>query len=104
MVEYNSAEIYISSKTSLKAKIAAIDAVITALETTALKAAATGNVEEYQLDDGQVKIKTLYRNVNEVANSIEAFMRIRQIYVNRVNGRMVRLVDSKNFKGPGYGR
>jgi hypothetical protein len=97
MVEYDSAEIYIQSKTTLREKIAAMDAIISALETTALKAAGTDNISEYQLDDGQTKIRTMYRGASAVFRAIQDFERLRQMYVNRLNGRMVRLVDGKNF-------
>jgi len=103
-VEYDSADIFVQSKPTLKGKIAAIDAIITALETSALKSAATGNLDEYWLDDGQTRIKTIYRSVDDVADGIVAFMKIRQIYVNRLNGRVVRMVDGKNFHNRRNGR
>lgn len=97
MATFDSASIYIDSATTLQAKIVRINAIITALETTALKAAETGNVTEYSLDDGQTKINTMYRSPIEVQKSIDAFESIKQRYVNQLNGRVVRLVDSKNF-------
>jgi hypothetical protein len=98
MVTYDSADIYISSATTLRAKITRIDAIITALEDAALKGAATGNLTEYSLDDGQTKIKTAYRSMDDVEKSITAFERIKERYINKLNGRHVRLVDSKNFR------
>lgn len=103
MVIYNSADIYIESQTTLKAKIIAIDAVITALEAMALKAAATGNVDSYTLDTGQSKTTISYRNIDQLAMSLTSFERIRQTYINRLNGRGVRLVDGKNFTGRNNG-
>ena len=97
MIVFDSAQLYIESKVTLRAKIIAIDAIITALETTALQAAATGNVSEYFLDTGQTKIRSVYRSPAEVSNSITAFEAIRQRYINRLNGRMTRLMDSRNF-------
>ena len=98
MVVYDSAQVYIESSTNLCDKIEKIDAIIAALETTALKAASNDNIEEYWLDDGQSKIKTVYKGADEVMKSIVAFERMRQIYVNRLNGRVVRMVDSKSFR------
>jgi hypothetical protein len=97
MVIYNSASIYIDSATSLRDKITRIDAIISALETTSLRAAAGEDVEEYWLDDGQTKIKTITRGLDKITASIQAFERLRQMYINRLNGRMVRLNDSRNF-------
>lgn len=104
MIEFDSSAIYIDCATTVREKIARIDAIITALETTALKAAAAGNLSEYWLDDGQTKIKTVYRNPAEVEASISAFEKIRQRYINQLNGRVIRLVDGKNFIGRRYGR
>lgn len=103
MVVFDSAAIYIESATTVKAKIVRIEAIITALETTALKAAETGNISEYSLDDGQTKIQTMYRNPMEVQRSIEAFEMIKQRYINQLNGRVMRLVDSQSFNRNRYG-
>lgn len=97
MAIFDSAAIYIDSAKTLREKIVRIDAIITALETSALKAAETGNISEYSLDDGQTKIKTAYRSPVDVQNSIDAFEKIKQRYVNQLNGRVMRLVDSKSF-------
>lgn len=96
-VTYDSAAIYIDQATDLQDKINRMDQVISALMTTALNAASTANFSEYQLNDGQTVIKTVYRTVEDIQRSIMAFERLRQMYVNRLNGRAFRLVDSKNF-------
>src|SRR3990167_65447 len=98
MVQYDSAQIYIDSATTLREKIVKIDLIIIALETTALKAASTDEISEYWLDDGQTKIKTVYKGADSVLKSIMAFESIKQMYINRLNGRVMRLVDSKNLK------
>lgn len=103
MVIFETVDIFIESKTTARAKIIALDAVIDALITTVLKAAATGNVTEYELDTGQTKIKTNYRNPKEVSDAITALQTVREYYVNQINGRRFRLVDTKNFTGPRYG-
>ena len=97
MTVYDSASIYLDSRTSVKAKITAIDAIIAALLTTAVKAASGENITEYWLDDGQTKIKTVRRTSKEIEASIAAFERLKQYYVNQLNGRVFRLIDSKNF-------
>lgn len=96
-VYFDSAYIYINQGIDVRAKIARINNIITALEDSALKAAASGNVSEYSLDDGQTKIRTVYRNAEDVASAINAFETVRQRWINQLNGRQVRLVDSKNF-------
>jgi hypothetical protein len=104
MVIFDSADIYIECATSLQDKIARIDAVIDALLTTALKSAARGTISEYSLNDGQTQIKSVYRSPKEVQAAIVAFEGIKQLYVNRLNGNMFRLMDSKNFTGGFNGR
>jgi hypothetical protein len=97
MVYYDSAAIYVESAKTLKEKITRIDAIITALETQALVAAGNSIIQEYSLDDGQTKIRTMYKSAKDVALSIDAFEAIKQRYINQLNGRMTRLVDGKNF-------
>lgn len=101
MVYFDSSAIYISSAKTNTDKVKRIDAIIIALEDAALQAAANNGITEYTLDDGQTTIKQGYRSTIEVLNSIIGFERLRQMYLNRLNGRMVRLVDSKSFR---YGR
>lgn len=96
---YQSASEYIDSRTSIAAKIAAIDAIISALLTTAATAAADDNINEYWLNDGQTQIKTIYKGAHAIQRSINEFERLRQMYVNRLSGRVTVLMDSKNFRG-----
>lgn len=104
MTIFDSAQEFIDSATSLQDKIKKIDQVIDALMTTALKAASNDNVTEYSVDDGQTKIMTNYRGAAAVMNSIKMFEQLRQMYVNKLNGRVMRLVDGKNFTRYNYGR
>lgn len=101
MATYSSANIYIETCTTLRAKIAAIDAIQTALLTTALKAASKGAISEYSLNDGQTIISATYRNASEIQKSWQAFETIKQIYINQLTGRGIKLMDSKNFTGNG---
>lgn len=94
---YDSASIYIESRTDARSKIVAIDAIINALILTALKAAEGESILEYWLDDGQTKIKTVRRTSAEIQASILAYQKLKQMYTNQLNGRVFRLVDSKNF-------
>lgn len=98
MVVYDSAAIYIDGATSIKDKIVRIDSIINALLITAAESASTDNIEEYQLDDGQTKIKTIYRGTDAIFKSIKSFETLREMYRNKLNGRVFRLVDSKSFR------
>lgn len=96
-VYFDSCGLYIQSATTLRAKIAAIDAIIDALEAQAIDAVATQNLTEYQLNDGQTIIRQTYRGAGGIAKAIEDYERIKQRYVNRLSGRVFRAMDSKNF-------
>lgn len=95
---FDSCLIYLQSQTTLEAKLTALDDIIDALIVTAATAAETGNIQDYTLNDGQTTIKMAYRDAAAVSAAIDAFERIRQRYLNRLNGRIARGVDSKNFK------
>jgi multidrug efflux pump subunit AcrA (membrane-fusion protein) len=99
---FDNCGLYVQSATTLQAKIASIDAIIDALEAQALNAAATQNLTEYQLNDGQTIIRQTYRGAQGIANAINQFEAIKQRYVNRLNGRVYRAMDSKNFPNGGY--
>lgn len=96
-VIFDSAAIYVDTATTNRAKIVKIDAIISALEDAALKSAGKANLTEYSLDDGQIKIRTMYRSTAEIMKAINDFEKIKQMYINRINGRVFRMVDSKNF-------
>lgn len=99
MITYDTVGLYLETATTNQEKITAIDAIISALLTTAANAAGNENISEYSLNDGQVIIKTNYRGVESIYKSIAAFRKLRQEYINMINGRVVRLVDGKNFIG-----
>lgn len=97
MIYFDSADLYIEKASTLRDKILRVNAIIDALETQALKAAANENITEYSLNDGQTTIRTVYRSSAEVERSINAFERIKQRYINQLNSRGMRLMDSKNI-------
>lgn len=80
--------LYIESATSLQERLARIDAILLALENRMIDSGAgTSNKESYSLDDGQVKISTQYRSIEEIANAITAFEKLRERILNKLNGR-----------------
>lgn len=101
MVIFVSISEYFSSCKSDKAKLAAINTIIDKVLVSAALAAEKSDIDEYWWDDGHVKIRTKYRNTTEVAKAIQSWESIRQIYINRLVGRGVRLMDSSNFNGNG---
>lgn len=98
---FTSAANYIDSCQSIREKIAAIDAIISALLTTAANSAVNDNINEYWLNDGQTQIKTIYKGTHQVYTSIQNFRRLRQEYISQLTGRVSVFMDSKNFNGNG---
>lgn len=102
MITYNSAYEYIISSADIKTKILRIEAIINAYTDSLLAGATTGNIGEYSLDDGQSKIRTVYRGANDLASSIQALEKLKSMYITQYNkqniGSVYRLSDSKNFK------
>lgn len=98
MIYFDNAGLYIESQTTIAAQIIAIDAVIAAMNSALLRAATGADVSEYQLNDGQTIIKQVNRGVTGIAQSIQALRIIRQDYINQINGRVFRALDSKNFR------
>lgn len=102
IIYFDSADIYINQGVNVDDKIVRLNAIITALEDAILKGAATGNLSEYSLDDGQTKIRTVYRSLTEATNALTALETIRQRWINQKNGRHMRFMDGKNFRRYGY--
>lgn len=79
--------LYIESTTSLTEKLSRIDAIILALENRMLNfSSGTSDKMSYSLDDGQVKISTQYRSIEDMAKGINAFEVMRQRIINKLNG------------------
>lgn len=94
---YDSAGIFIESGNSLSEKIQRIDLVISALLVLLVDNATAAQYKEYQLDDGQTKIRSVYNSPADIQTSINAMEKLKQMYVNRLNGRVFRLRDGRNF-------
>lgn len=91
---------YLQSKTKLSERIASLDLMIDAailLLAENINGAA-GNISSYELDDGQVRIKTGYRSITDIQNGIEALERTRNLYLNRLNGRVTILRDIRSIR------
>lgn len=68
------------------------------MESTLLRGAFNGEYDEYNLDDGQTKIKVVYRNQTEVVNAISAIDILITKAQNRLIGRTFSLRDAKTIK------
>lgn len=97
-VIFESIAAYLGTCQSDKAKAAALDSIITQMLTTAATAAESGHLDEYWYDDGHIKIRMKYRNVQAVFDSIKNLEQLKQMYINRITGRTFQLMDARNFR------
>lgn len=79
--------IYIESATSLVDKVNKIQQIIDALLDQQIAAVGNSFTDEYSVDDGQIKIKTIYRSPDSIARAINDYEKIKQQCLNRLNGR-----------------
>lgn len=98
-MEYTVAQ-YLESKTKLQDRIKAIDALIDSmiLRIGEVVEGLNVSVEEYQMDDGQMKIRTRYRTVKDVEAGVASLEKMKQMYVNRLHGRVFNLRDTRSFR------
>jgi hypothetical protein len=103
-IYFSSTRQYILSCNSIADKIIAIDKVIEALFLLMLEPEVIEKqyISEYSLDDGQTKIRAVYRGVDGITKTIASLNKMRIYYVNQQTGRRFRMVDGKNFTGNNY--
>ena len=91
--------IYVGSKTSAKAKIEAIEALIDTmmLRITEVASGDASTVDEYSLDDGQMKVRTKYRSIRDVEAGINSLIKLKHYYINKYNGRTTVLRDVRGL-------
>lgn len=83
---------YVECKSKIIGKIATYDLLIESMEKTLLEATVSGHLNQWELDDGQMKVRSMYRSVDQLVNGMQGLRKIRQDYINQYNGRGIRLV------------
>jgi hypothetical protein len=89
--------VYIESATTKIARLARIEQIIEALELKMVETTGTSNIEEYDINDGQTKIKTKYVTAESMSKAIEAYERIANKLRNQLNGRQMALRDARGL-------
>lgn len=79
------------------ARISEVDNLIDSLFTTAMTSVQNGSIAEYEIDSGQSTSKVKYTTLSQVTDAISKYEKIRSLYENKLQSRVVRLMDSKNF-------
>jgi len=95
---FGSAKLYIDSVTTTEARLTKVIQIIDGLTDLAVTAASNDDIGEYSLNDGQVVIKTVYRSVDDIADSIFKWERVKNILLGRLNGRVVVLKDARTIR------
>jgi hypothetical protein len=88
----------LESCASIESKIDKIDLIIDSLFTVAMTSVLNGDTMQYTLDTGQTKVMKTFNSPKMVTDAIKEYESIRQMYVNKITPRNIRLVDSKNFR------
>lgn len=91
-LEYTSISAYFEDKSKLIGKIATYDLLIEAFEKSMLEGAVSGHLLQYEMDDGQMKVRVQYRNMRDMTEAMNGLIKMRQYYINKANGRSIRLV------------
>jgi len=102
-IVYTSIPAILSSATGLQAQIDLIDTILVGMLLAINTANASGHFESYKLDTGQTKNEVTYRSLGDLQKAYNDMFKTRQMVTAQLNnnrqGRIVRLVDGKNFIG-----
>lgn len=93
MTYYNNPIEYINCTDDDKAKLIRITVIINALEEAELAAAAGAAIEEYMLDTGQTKVKTIYRDIASIGKAIELLQKRKTRLINLCFGGDIHMQD-----------
>ena len=91
--------IWLESKTTLADRVAAIELLIDKMILKIGESLDDKNVtiERYWLRDGQMDIQTTYRTLDDIYKSVTTLERMKQMYLNRLNGRSFVLRDARGL-------
>lgn len=99
---FESPKIYLSSARTLQERIDRLELLIDAMILSTLNVVSgedyNPNVSEYQLNDGQMVVRTIYKTNNDVFSSIKQLEGIKQMYMNQLNGRVNSLRDIRSLR------
>jgi hypothetical protein len=91
---------YLDSQCGVDGQIAAIRLLINKniLLIAATIDGAGSNISNYELDDGQVRIKTMYRSVTDITNANDALQKMLNLFLAQRDGRCTTLRDRSSFR------
>ena len=80
---------YVECKSKIIGKIATYNLLIESMEVAILEATISGHIADYEMDDGQMKVRSRYRNITDMTKSLLGLEQARQRYISMYNGRTV---------------
>lgn len=91
--------VYLETKSSLLLKINALEVLIDKMllriaESVDGQAAV---LDEYWMDDGQMKVKTIFRSIDQLEKGIKGLIKLKNLYQNQFNGRGMVLRDVRGI-------
>jgi hypothetical protein len=86
--EYMTISHYFEEKSKLLGKVATYDLIIEGLERAMLESTVSGHLVQYELDDGQMKVRSNFRKISDLVSAMQGLQKLRQGYINRHNGRV----------------
>lgn len=96
---------YIVDSVGDEQKYLRICQIITALENQQIAAAGKSDISEYQLNDGQINIRTIYRSPDAIAKAINDYEKIKTRLEHKLSGtRVVTLRDAAAVRTNGLSR
>lgn len=99
---FESPKIYLSSAKTLQERIDRLELLIDAMILSTLNVVSgedyNPNVSEYQLNDGQIIVRTAYKTNNDVFASIKQLELTKQMYMNQLNGRVMTMRDIRSLR------
>ena len=67
------------------------------LRLTEVSEGSAATVDEFSLDDGQMRVRTKYRSIADVEAGIKSLLRLKSHYVNQYNGNITVLRDVRGL-------
>lgn len=95
---YPSFRAYFEDADDLCDKINRLETIINAQITLLATSGLEDDVESYRLNDGQTIIQVVRRSADQIMKSIRRLELVRQMYINRLNGRAIRMTTHEDTR------
>lgn len=97
-IYYPSFRAYFEDADRLRDKITRLETIIDAQLTLLATSGLEDDVRSYRLNDGQTIINVVRRSADEIMKSIRHLEFTRNMYINRINGRVIRMTTHEDTR------